>query len=123
MRHTIELSEAGELSLRDLARSAGQDEDALLSALADGLLASGGNAGEESVIRTTPNVMGGDACVGNTRIPVWMLVGYKRMGFSDGRLLAEYPGLRPSDLSAAWGYYAANAERVEGERRAHEEAD
>ena len=75
MRHTIKLSEAGEASLQDLARSAGQDVDAVLEALVDGLLMGGTKDDEEPTIRSTPNVMGGDACVRNTRIPVWMRVG------------------------------------------------
>ena len=123
MRRTIELSEAGEASLRDLARSAGQDEDAALEALVDGLLASRRKGGGEPAIRSTPNVMGGDACVRNTRIPVWMLVGYKQAGYSDERILYNYPGLTASDLAAAWDFYAAHSERVLAERRRHEEAD
>ena len=30
-----------------------------------------------------PGVVGGDACIAGTRIPVWDLVEYRRMGASD----------------------------------------
>lgn len=73
-------------------------------------------------IRTSPHVMGGDACIRSTRIPVWLLVAFKQDGTSDSRILAEFPGLNAADLIAAWDYYAANTERIESERRRHEEA-
>jgi uncharacterized protein (DUF433 family) len=31
--------------------------------------------------------MGGDACLGGTRIPVWLLVRYRSLGWNDARLL------------------------------------
>ena len=34
-----------------------------------------------SWIQKTPGVIGGDACIRNTRIAVWMLVEAKRLGF------------------------------------------
>ena len=74
-------------------------------------------------IRSTPDVMGGDACIRNTRIPVWTLVGYKRDGFSDSRILSNFPGLNAADLVVAWDFYVAHADVIEGERRRHEEAD
>ena len=73
-------------------------------------------------VRSRSDVMGGDACIRNTRIPVWMVVRYKQSGYSDERILANYPGLTASDLIATWDFYTANSERVESERRSHEEA-
>ncbi|MCU0542788.1 MAG: DUF433 domain-containing protein [Oscillatoriaceae cyanobacterium Prado104] len=34
-------------------------------------------------IQKTPGVMGGEACIRQTRIPVWLLVSYRRQGASD----------------------------------------
>jgi len=36
-------------------------------------------------IRSTPDVMGGDVCIRETRIPVWLIVRYKQSGYSDDR--------------------------------------
>ena len=43
-----------------------------------------------AVIRKTPGVIGGDACIGNRRIAVWMLVEAKKLGVSDEQLLNDY---------------------------------
>ena len=67
--------------------------------------------------------MGGDACVSNTRIPVWMLVGYKRAGLTDEKILENFPSLVTSDLTAAWDFYAANSDRVHAEQKRHDEAN
>ncbi len=47
---------------------------------------------------------GGDACIRATRIPVWVLVNYRRLGASDSEILDAYPSLDFSDLEAAWEY-------------------
>jgi uncharacterized protein (DUF433 family) len=59
-------------------------------------------------------VIGGDACVRNTRIAVWMLVEARQIGFTDDELRERYdPPLTQADLDAAWAYAAANPEEVE----------
>ena len=123
MRHTIVLSEAGEAGLRRMARGAGKDEEAVLRDLAESILRDSALRREDVPIRLTAGVLGGDACIRDTRIPVWTLVAFKSAGMSNREILDEYPGLDDADLVAAWDYYAANAERVDGERRRHEEAD
>jgi uncharacterized protein (DUF433 family) len=55
-------------------------------------------------IRKTPNVMGGEACIRDTRIPVWLLVNYRNMGLSEAKLLENYPDLSATDLANAWAY-------------------
>ncbi|MEG4815220.1 DUF433 domain-containing protein [Microcoleus sp. K5-D4] len=64
-------------------------------------------------IKKTPGVCGGDACIGNTRIPVWVLVGYRRLGSSDAELLKCYPHLTAADLVNAWAYADAYPEEIE----------
>ena len=106
-----------------MARGAGKDEEAVLRDLAESILRDSALRRENVPIRLTAGVLGGDACIRDTRIPVWTLVAFKASGMSNREILDEYPGLDDADLVAAWDYYAANAERVDGERRRHEEAD
>ena len=55
-------------------------------------------------ISKKPGVVGGDACIAGTRIPVWDLVEYRRMGASDLKILEAYPQLTATDLYHAWVY-------------------
>jgi len=73
-------------------------------------------------IKKTPGVCGGDACVGNTRIQVWVLVGYRRLGCSDAELFKCYPHLTAADLVNAWAYADAYPEEIETAIRENEEA-
>lgn len=74
-------------------------------------------------ISKQPDRCGGDACIRDTRIPVWVLVNYRRLGGSDANLLRDYPSLAPADLEAAWGYAAANTEEIEAAIRENEEGE
>ena len=64
-------------------------------------------------ITKTPGVCGGDACIRGHRIPVWVLVGYRRLKKSDADLLRDYPSLTPADLEAAWEYTAAHLDEID----------
>src|SRR5438094_10040164 len=65
--------------------------------------------GMEPLIRKTPGVIGGDACVGNRRIAVWMLVEARNVGISDEQLLTDHdPPLTRAVLDAAWRDAAAH---------------
>jgi uncharacterized protein (DUF433 family) len=59
------------------------------------------------------DICGGDACIRGHRIPVWVLVGYRRLGASNADLLRDYPSLSLVDLEAAWDYAAANADEID----------
>jgi uncharacterized protein (DUF433 family) len=65
-----------------------------------------------SWISRRPDRCGGDACVRDTRVPVWVLVGYRRLGSSEADILRFYPGLTPADLAVAWEYAATNGEEI-----------
>jgi uncharacterized protein (DUF433 family) len=71
-----------------------------------------GPAGEP-LIRKTPDVCGGDACIRETRIMVWLLVALERQGMTDAELIENYPGLTGDDLRAAWEYARLHPEEVE----------
>ena len=73
-------------------------------------------------IKKTPGLCGGDACVGNTRIQVWVLVGYRRLGCSDAELFKCYPHLTAADLVNAWAYADAYPEEIETAIRENEAA-
>jgi uncharacterized protein (DUF433 family) len=66
-----------------------------------------------SWIRKTPGVCGGDACIRNTRIPVWLLEGYRQLGVAEAGLLDAYPSLTSEDLRIAWAYVAAYRDEIE----------
>jgi uncharacterized protein (DUF433 family) len=76
---------------------------------------------ETSWISKDAERCGGDACIRDSRIPVWVLVNYRRLGGSDADLLRDYPTLAPADLEAAWGYAAAHPEEIDRAIRENEE--
>jgi uncharacterized protein (DUF433 family) len=73
-----------------------------------------------SWVSKQPERCGGDACIRETRIPVWVLVNYRRLGASDAEILEAYPSLSSSDLQAAWSYAAANADAIDHAIRENE---
>ena len=76
-----------------------------------------------SRISKRPGVCGGDACIRDHRIPVWVLVNYRRLAGGDSDILRAYPSLTPVDLEAAWEYYAANAEEIDRAIRENEQGE
>ena len=63
-------------------------------------------------IDRTPGVVGGDACIAGTRIPIWDLVEYRQMGANDLKILEAYPQLTATDLYHAWVYAEAFPEEM-----------
>jgi uncharacterized protein (DUF433 family) len=64
-------------------------------------------------IEKTPGVMGGEACIRQTRIPVWLLVSLRRQGATEAYLLEDYPQLTAADLANAWLYSSVNVEEID----------
>ena len=64
-------------------------------------------------IEKMPDALGGDAWIARTQIPVWALEGYRRIDWSDAKILENYPGLTAIDLAFAWAYVAANRDEIE----------
>ncbi|MCU0345306.1 MAG: DUF433 domain-containing protein [Saprospiraceae bacterium] len=73
-------------------------------------------------IEKTPGVCGGDAVIIRTRIPVWLLVNWQKLGLTDAQLLEEYPTLIQQDLNNAWAYFAAFQEEIENNILENEQA-
>ncbi len=69
-----------------------------------------------------PDVCGGSARIAGTRIPVWTLEGYRRLGASEAAILATFPSLRAIDLVNAWQYSDLHPGEMDCEIRANETA-
>lgn len=76
-----------------------------------------------SWISKKPDRQGGDACVRETRIPVWGLVRDRQLGATDEAILRSYPTLTPADLEAAFAYAASHPEEIETAIRENEEGE
>jgi uncharacterized protein (DUF433 family) len=77
----------------------------------------------EALVRKTPGVCGGEACIRNSRIMVWLLIGLMRQGMTDTQLLANYPTLTAADLEAARSYYRQHPEEIDEAIAANEDED
>lgn len=64
-------------------------------------------------IEKTPGVVGGDACIVRTRIPVWALENYRHLGWSEAQILVNYPALHAVDLVYTWAYVDAYREEID----------
>ncbi|MDL1911099.1 DUF433 domain-containing protein [Chloroflexi bacterium CFX6] len=73
-------------------------------------------------IEKTAGVSGGEACIVRTRIPVWTLENYRRLGWKEVTILENFPSLRAADLVNAWAYADAHVEEIDKAIQANEEA-
>ena len=64
-------------------------------------------------IEKTPDVLSGAACVVRTRIPIFVLDNYRRLGWTEAKLLANYPTLRAADLVHAWAYADSHRQEID----------
>jgi uncharacterized protein (DUF433 family) len=78
---------------------------------------------EQSWIQKAPEVCGGDACIRNTRIPVWSLVVARRHGVSEEELRSYFVTLLSlADVQTALAYFEQHSEEIELNIRQNEEA-
>ncbi|WP_099104137.1 DUF433 domain-containing protein, partial [Nostoc sp. 'Peltigera malacea cyanobiont' DB3992] len=71
------------------------------------ILTQGINTNNHGITKT-PGVMGADACIAGTRIPVWLLATYRQQGAKDADILDQYPStLAQPTLVTAWLYAEA----------------
>ncbi len=73
-------------------------------------------------IESTPGVCGAAACIVRTRIPVWVLEEWRRLGATEAELLQWYPTLRAQDLATAWAYVRSHATEIDREIQENEAA-
>jgi uncharacterized protein (DUF433 family) len=76
---------------------------------------------EFSGIEKTNSVMGGVACIRQTRIPVWLLEQMRRQGVSEAEILRNYPNLTAQDLANAWDFVSLYQAEIEAQIQANEE--
>ena len=77
--------------------------------------------GDGDRIVKTPGVCGGDARIKGTRLSVWGLEEWRRLGWSEARILDAYPQLKPEDLAAAWHYTAQHCDEIDKASRENQE--
>ena len=70
-----------------------------------------------------PRVCGGSARIVGTRIPVWSLESWRRLGAGDEEILRNYPTLQPSDLLNAWRYVERHPQEIDREIQENEADD
>ena len=73
-------------------------------------------------IASDPAVLGGEAVIIRTRIPVWALVRARQLGATDADLLRAYPVLQAEDLVNAAAYERAHRSEVEAQIAENEAA-
>jgi uncharacterized protein (DUF433 family) len=73
-------------------------------------------------ITKTPGVCGGEACIGGTRIAVWLLVEARQINITEAQLLQDYPHITAADLVNAWAYTDAHPEEIKAAIHANEVA-
>jgi uncharacterized protein (DUF433 family) len=78
-----------------------------------GLGSFGIGTGIETGLEKTGGVMGGDACIRQTRIPVWLLVSLRQQGATEAYILEDYPTLTAADLVNAWRYADSYADEIQ----------
>ncbi|HRI65600.1 MAG TPA: DUF433 domain-containing protein [Polyangium sp.] len=66
-------------------------------------------------------ISGGDACIVRTRIPIWTIETYRRLGWTDAQILDNFPALRAADLVNAYAYADAHPLEIEEAIREHDE--
>jgi uncharacterized protein (DUF433 family) len=75
------------------------------------------------MIKKTPGVAGGYACIRNTRIAVWTMISLMNQGADDQELLQDFPGLNSFDLVAARSYYASFKKEIDAQIESHHRED
>jgi uncharacterized protein (DUF433 family) len=66
-----------------------------------------------SGIESTAGVCGGDPRIAGTRIPVWTLEQYRRLGLTEAQILGSFPALRATDLASAWSFVAEHPDEID----------
>jgi uncharacterized protein (DUF433 family) len=74
----------------------------------------------KSWIQKRDGVCGGAACLRETRITVWGLAAYRRLGLDDAEIMRRVAGLTHADLTIAWAYCADHADEIEQDIRDNE---
>jgi len=58
-------------------------------------------------------ICGGRSVIEGTRIPVWSIIKWYKLGMPLEEILAEFPQLNPAQIHDAFSYYYDNQEEIE----------
>ena len=72
------------------------------------------------MITRDPEVGGGVECLENTRIPVFIVVNWRKLGWSDADILGMYTELNTGQLNAVWDYYTAHKTKIDNQIKRNE---
>jgi uncharacterized protein (DUF433 family) len=78
------------------------------------------NADRTQLVKATPGVCGGKACVLGTRIPVWAIERSIRGGCSIAEVVEMYPTLSPEGVQAALDYTRSHLDEINAQIAEHE---
>ena len=74
-------------------------------------------------IEKAAGVCGGSARIARTRIPVWTLEQYRRLGMTETAMLEAFPTLRAADLANAWLYVQNHRTEIDPDIKHNEAGD
>ena len=74
-------------------------------------------------IEFDPRVCGGSARIAGSRIPVWSLESWRRLGADDAEILRNFPTLQVADLLNAWHYVDRHRQEIDREIRENDTAE
>ena len=64
-------------------------------------------------ITRNPTINLGESTVNDSKIPVWIIVGYYQMGMSEDEILSGFPQLQPADIFSALAFYFENKSEMD----------
>jgi len=66
-------------------------------------------------VETKAEVCGGSPVIEGTRIPIWSIIKWYKLGLSIEEIIREFPELTPSQVYDAFSYYYDHQEEIEKE--------
>lgn len=72
-------------------------------------------------ISAKKEVCGGRSIIAGTRIPVWSIIKWYKLGMSIEEILREFPQLSPSQVHDTFSYYYDNPSEIEADIIENEE--
>lgn len=64
-------------------------------------------------ISTKRGICGGRSVIEGTRIPVWSIIKWYKLGMSFEEIMREFTNLHPAQIHDAFSYYYDNQEEIE----------